>query len=132
MTIRTLYIPAGGGFDRVSLETTQPVAPAAGEISVRLRASSLNYHDYGVVSSAMGPAARRIPLSDGAGEVVAVGDGVEEFRVGDPVVSTFFPDWLDGEPRAEGFARTPGDGIDSYAREQVTAPATAFTHAPRS
>ena len=50
--------------------------------------------------------------------------------VGDHVVSTFFPDWIDGEPQAEGFSRTPGDGIDGYAREQVTMPATAFTHAP--
>ena len=60
-----------------------------------------------------------------------MGEGVGEFAVGDHVVSTFFPDWLDGEPQMEGFARTPGDGIDGYAREQVTAPATAFTHAPR-
>ncbi|HEY8327565.1 MAG TPA: NAD(P)-dependent alcohol dehydrogenase [Rhodanobacter sp.] len=111
--------------------TTQPVAPTAGEITVRLRASSLNYHDYGVVSGAMGPKERRIPMSDGAGEVIAVGEGVKEFAMGDHAVSTFFPDWLDGASQAEGFARTPGDGIDGYAREQVTAPATAFTRAPR-
>ena len=131
MSIKTLHIPAGGGFDHVSIGTTQPVAPAAGEITVRLFASSLNYHDYGVVSGAMGPKERRIPMSDGAGEVITVGEGVEEFAVGDHVVSTFFPDWLDGEPQAEGFSRVPGDGIDGYAREQVTAPVTAFTLAPR-
>lgn len=131
MTIKTLYIPAGGGFDHVTVGTTQPVAPGPGEITVRLRASSLNYHDYGVVSGAMAPAERRIPMSDGAGEVTAVGEGVSEFAVGDHVVSTFFPDWVDGESQAEGFSRVPGDGIDGYAREQVTAPATAFTSAPR-
>ena len=131
MTIRTVFIPAGGGFEHVTVETTQAVEPGPGEITVRLRASSLNYHDLGVVSGAMGPAERRIPMSDGAGEVVAVGPGVREFAVGDHVVSTFFPDWIDGEPQAEGFARTPGDGIDGYAREQVTAPETWFTRAPR-
>ena len=131
MTIKTLYIPAGGGFDNVTVESTQPVDPGPGEITVRLRASSLNYHDYGVVSGAMGPAERRIPMSDGAGEVIAVGEGVTEFSVGDRVVSTFFPDWVDGEARVEGFGRVPGDGIDGYAREQVTAPAQAFTLAPR-
>lgn len=99
MTIKTLYIPAGGGFDNVTVETTQPIDPGPGEITVRLRASSLNYHDYGVVSGAMGPAERRIPMSDGAGEVVSVGEGVTEFSVGDHVVSTFFPDWVDGEAR---------------------------------
>ena len=131
MSIKTIHIPAGGGFDHVSIDTTRPVAPATGEITVRLRASSLNYHDYGVVSGAMAPKERRIPMSDGAGEVIAVGQGVDEFALGDHVVSTFFPDWLDGAPQAEGFGRVPGDGIDGYAREQVTAPATAFTLAPR-
>ncbi|NLC37552.1 MAG: NAD(P)-dependent alcohol dehydrogenase [Alcaligenaceae bacterium] len=131
MSIKTMFIEAGGGFDTVSAGTTQPRDPQAGEITVRLRASSLNYHDLGVVSGAMAPAERRIPMSDGAGEVIAVGAGVEEFAAGDHVVSTFFPDWLSGEPSAAGFGRVPGDGIDGYAREQVTMPATAFTLAPK-
>jgi NADPH:quinone reductase-like Zn-dependent oxidoreductase len=70
-------------------------------------------------------------MPDGAGEVIAVGEAVDEFVVGDHVVSTFFPDWITGEPQAEGFSRVPGDGIDGYAREQATMPATAFTRAPR-
>ena len=131
MSIKTIQVQAGGGFDRVVLGATEATMPGAGEISVRIRASSLNYHDYAVVSGAMPPREARIPLSDGAGEVIAVGAGVSEFAVGDHVVSTFFPDWLDGRPQAEGFARTPGDGIDGFAREQVTMPATAFTHTPR-
>lgn len=131
MTIKTVFLEAGGGFDKVSMGTTPRRDPLAGEITVRLRASSLNYHDLGVVSGAMAPDERRIPMSDGAGEVVAVGPEVEEFAVGDAVVSTFFPDWLDGEPEVAGFGRVPGDGIDGYAREQVTMPATAFTRAPK-
>lgn len=131
MTIKTIYVQAGGGFDTVTVATSQPRAPQAGEMTVRIHASSLNYHDLAVVSGAMPPSARRIPMSDGAGEVIAVGAGVDEFVVGDHVVSTFFPDWLNGDPQFAGFARTPGDGIDGYAREQVTTSATAFTHAPR-
>lgn len=132
MTIKTVYIPAGGGLDHVTVGSTQPVAPGAGEITVRLRASSLNFHDYLVVSGVTGPSEQRIPMADGAGEVTAVGAGVTAFAVGDHVVSTFFPEWLDGEPPAAGdFSRVPGDGVDGYAREQVTAPATSFTHAPR-
>lgn len=131
MSIRTLRVQPGGGFERVVLETSEPLEPQAGEIVVRVRASSLNYHDYLVVSGAWGPVEPRIPLSDGAGEVLAVGSGVDEFKPGDRVVSTFFPTWLDGEPDVEGFATVPGDGIDGFAREQVTMPASAFTHAPR-
>lgn len=130
MRIRTIFVEAGGGFDKVFVGTTESRAPQAGEVTVRIRASSLNYHDLGVVSGAMAPSARRIPMSDGAGEVIAVGAGVEEFAVGDHVVSTFFPDWLDGGPTVAGFGRVPGDGIDGYAREQVTMPSAAFTHAP--
>ena len=82
MTIKTIYIPAGGGFDNVSIETSRPADPAPGEITVRLRASSLNFHDYMVVKGITGPKERRIPMSDGAGEVIAVGEGVSGFSVG--------------------------------------------------
>lgn len=75
--------------------------------------------------------AGRIPLSDGAGVVEAVGEGVTEFRVNDAVVSCFFPDWQDGTATIGDFSRTPGDGIDGFAQEAVVLPATAFTHAPK-
>lgn len=130
MSIKTLYIEAGGGFDTVSLGRSEAREPRAGEITVQIHASSLNYHDLGVVSGVMGPKEKRIPMSDGAGVVIAVGTGVSEFAVGDAVVSTFFPYWLDGPPPDDGFQRVPGDGIDGYARTQVTLPATAFTRAP--
>ena len=106
-------------------------APGPGEIKVRIRASSLNYHDYAVVKGMIPSEDGRIPMSDGAGEVVAVGSGVTEFAVGDAVVSTFFPEWLDGIAPNTAFRRVPGDGIDGYAREEITAPTTWFTHAPR-
>lgn len=105
-------------------------APGPGEITVDLKASSLNYHDYAVVKGMIPTEPGRIPMSDGAGIVSAVGDGVTEFAVGDHVVSTFFPDWLDGRPPSSAFTRVPGDGIDGYAREAVTAPFHWFTRAP--
>ncbi|MEN5301789.1 NAD(P)-dependent alcohol dehydrogenase [Pseudomonas sp. TWI628] len=131
MTSKAIYVQPGGGYDKVEVGTSEAPAPKAGEITVQLHASSLNYHDFAVVSGMWGPSERRIPMADGAGEVVAVGAGVSEFKVGDNVVSTFFPDWLDGQANVEGFGRVPGDGIDGYAREQVTAPVTAFTLAPQ-
>ncbi|WP_095159973.1 NAD(P)-dependent alcohol dehydrogenase [Pseudomonas sp. Irchel 3E13] len=128
---KAIYVQPGGGYDKVGVGNSDAAAPAAGEITVRLHANSLNYHDFAVVSGVWGPTAPRIPMADGAGEVIAVGAGVSEFAVGDSVVSTFFPDWLDGEPLVEGFATVPGDGIDGYAREVVTARATSFTRAPK-
>lgn len=132
MSNKTIYVQPGGGYHNVTIGNSQTDAPRTGEITVRLRASSLNYHDFAVVSGMWGPSEPRIPMADGAGEVIAVGEGVSEFAVGDHVVSTFFPDWLSGEPLIEGFASVPGDGIDGYARETVTARATSFTRAPKN
>lgn len=112
-------------------ERPDAAPPGPGEITVRLRASSLNYHDYAVVKGMIPSANGRIPMSDGAGEVTAVGEGVSDFAVGDSVVSTFFPYWLDGMPPATAFTQVPGDGIDGYAREAVTAPTTWFTPSPK-
>ncbi len=131
MSIKTIYVQPGGGFDRVTVGKSEPLKPKPGEITVRIRASSLNYHDYAVVSGAWGPTEPRIPMSDGAGEVIAIGDGVTDYALGDFVVSLFFRSWLDGEPDVSDFSAVPGDGIDGFAREEVTLPAGAFTHAPK-
>ena len=131
MHSKAIFVQPGGGYANVIVGSSAAAAPGPGEITVRLHANSLNYHDFAVVSGMWGPSEPRIPMADGAGEVIAVGAGVDEFAVGDHVVSTFFPDWLDGEPLVEGFATVPGDGIDGYAREAVTARATAFTRAPQ-
>jgi NADPH:quinone reductase-like Zn-dependent oxidoreductase len=127
---KAIILQAGGGYHNVTIGTRAAAAPNAGEITVRLHANSLNYHDFAVVSGMWGPSEPRIPMADGAGEVVAVGEGVTEFKVGDAVVSTFFLTWQSGEPQVEGFATVPGDGIDGYARELVTASVTSFTRAP--
>ncbi|HSM53967.1 MAG TPA: NAD(P)-dependent alcohol dehydrogenase [Erythrobacter sp.] len=113
------------------VELDDAPAPGSGEIKVALKASSLNYHDYAVVVGMIPSALGRIPMSDGAGEVVAVGAGVTEYKVGDAVVSTFVPDWLDGAPPQTAFTRVPGDGIDGYARQAVTAPTHWFTRVPK-
>jgi NADPH:quinone reductase-like Zn-dependent oxidoreductase len=108
-----------------------PGKPSSGEILVRLHASSLNYHDYSVVMGRLPAAPGVVLLSDGAGVVEAIGEGVTEFAVGDSVMSCFFPQWLDGEPTVTDFSSTPGDGVDGYARAYVLRPVHWFTHAPR-
>jgi NADPH:quinone reductase-like Zn-dependent oxidoreductase len=129
--MRGIVLHAPGGLDRLELaDMPDPGAPGPGEIRVRLYASSLNYHDYGIVSGRMLTADGRIPMSDGAGIVEAVGEGVTEFKAGDHVVSCFFPGWLEGPPTVSDFATTPGDGVDGYACEAVVRPAAWFTRAP--
>lgn len=130
--MKAIQLRAPGGLERLEIvDLPDPGAPGAGQIRVRIHASSLNYHDLGVVSGHMPSADRRIPMADGAGVVEAVGAGVSDFAVGDRVVSTFFPTWLNGDPVNGDFSTVPGDGVDGYAREWVVAEATSFTHAPQ-
>jgi NADPH:quinone reductase-like Zn-dependent oxidoreductase len=89
--------------------------PSAHQVLIRIRATSLNYRDHMIVTGQyFGGAVNRdiIPLSDGAGEVVAIGDDVKRFKVGDRVAGTFFQVWKDGprsfQPPALG---VPLDGV---------------------
>jgi NADPH:quinone reductase-like Zn-dependent oxidoreductase len=84
------------------VELPDPV-PGPGEVLIRLKAWSLNYRDQMVVKGQyFGGAAPQpiIPLSDGVGEVVALGAGVSRFEIGDQVAGIFFQDWIDGPPNA--------------------------------
>src|SRR3954454_18271903 len=93
-----------GGLDRLELvDLPDPGTPGPGEVRVRLHASSLNFHDYAVVGGMVATADGRIPMSDGRGVVEAVGEGVTERKVGDHVVSCFFPRLHDGPPRDGDF-----------------------------
>ena len=129
--MKAIQLAAPGGLDQIRIvDLPAAAAPQAGEIQVRLHASSLNYHDLAVVAGRSPTADGRIPMADGAGVVTAIGAGVTEFAVGDAVVSCFFPQWLSGRNVPYTFATVPGDGVDGFARESITLPATAFTHAP--
>ena len=132
MTINAIRIGSPANLDTLAPATLpDPGAPGPGEVRVRLAASSLNYHDFAVVAGMIPTEAGRIPMSDGAGTVEAVGDGVTAFKPGDMALSLFFPEWTDGAPPATAFRRVPGDGVDGYARECVVAPTSWFTRAPK-
>ena len=124
---------APGGIETLGVvDSDDPGPPGPNEIRVRIHGSSLNGHDYNVALGILPVEEGRVLLSDGAGEVEAVGTDVKEVVVGDHVVSTFFPDWQTGDAPRAGFVRTPGDGIDGYAAEVVLRPATFFTRMPHN
>ncbi len=131
MSQRAIRVGSPANLETLHPSTAEdPGEPGPHEIRVKLAASSLNFHDFAVVNGLIPAAAGRIPMSDGAGIVEAAGEAVTEFKAGDKVVSTFFPEWLDGAPPVTAFRGVPGDGIDGYAREAVVVPAHWFTRVP--
>jgi NADPH:quinone reductase-like Zn-dependent oxidoreductase len=93
-------------------------APGPGQVLVRVRASSLNFHDnlnlMGFMPTGPWP---RVPMSDGAGEIVASGEGVGSLRVGDRVMGAFYSGWFDGRPTPEAKQELPGDSEDGWLQQ---------------
>lgn len=128
MKVASVKSPGGPG--NLVIETRDAPKPGPGEVLVRIKASSLNYHDFVVIMGGIKTEDGRIPMSDGAGEVVECGPGATRFKTGDKVLSLFFPNWQSGPIGMLGFASVPGDGADGFAAEYVAMPETAFTRMP--
>ncbi len=111
------YEVAHGAKDLSDLKLVERTDPEPGprQVLVRIRAASLNFRDLAVVRGVYpGPpsAGPVIPLSDGAGEVLAVGEGVTRFKPGDHVAPTFFQVWIEGKPRpSRALGAAPVDGV---------------------
>ncbi len=126
------YERAADGLDLVMHEAPRPVA-GDNEVLVRVRATSLNRRDLYILNDSYGPggsAAGGIPLSDGAGEVIAVGDGVTRFTVGDRVVGIFFQQWLDGPPNPAWLASARGAGSGGMLSELIVSHEDALVAIP--
>ncbi len=129
--MKAMRIRQPASLDSIELGTADNRAPGPGEIRVGIRAASLNFRDSLVATGFFPVADGLIPLSDGAGEVLDVGEGVTEFKPGDAVVSTFHPAWQDGHIERSQLVGGPGGPADGFACEEATRPATHFTRAPK-
>jgi NADPH:quinone reductase-like Zn-dependent oxidoreductase len=111
--MRTWIVPAGcKSVDELRLVERPNPTPGHGQVVMRVHATSLNYRDHLVAAGHyFGGAVSRdtVPLSDGAGDVVAVGPGVSRFRQGDRVAATFFQPSAAGAPPAA--LGSPLDGM---------------------
>lgn len=117
---------------RLAPATRPDPAPAPGTAVVRVRAASLNYRDLIQLKNQAGrDVAGRIPLSDGAGEVVAVGPGVAGVSVGDRVMPNFFPSWKSGRfSMAHHASALGGPDADGMLTEFAVLPADALVPIP--
>ena len=109
------------GIDNLTCVDLPDPQPGPGEICMRVKATSLNYRDFMTVKTGgMGGLTKPlIPLSDGAGEVVAIGDGVTRVKTGDRVAGIFFQSWLSGGPNASHGQSALGGALDGTWAEHV-------------
>lgn len=119
------------------LEHLQPASlpspePAPGTVLIKVHAVSLNYRDLLVVKGLYNPkmVLPRIPCSDGAGEVIAIGDGVSRVAVGDRVCGIFMQQWLDGPLTAEKSKHALGGDIDGMLAEYAVLHEDGAIHFP--
>jgi NADPH:quinone reductase-like Zn-dependent oxidoreductase len=118
--MKAYQIQTAVGIDGLKLVDLPEPKPGTGKVLVRVRAASLNYRDTAVVSGMYpGQSLPVIPLSDGAGDVVAVGEGVTRVKEGDRVAGIFFQDWIAGKLTREKIKSALGGAIDGMLAEYV-------------
>jgi NADPH:quinone reductase-like Zn-dependent oxidoreductase len=108
------------GVDNLALVERDEPQAEAGQVVIKFHAASLNYRDLMFVKGTYNPKAKlpAVPFSDGAGEVVAVGKGVNRWRVGDRVCPIFTQSWLEGPPSTQKNRTTlGGGGLDGVLRD---------------
>lgn len=117
---------------KLEIHETEKPSPAAGEVLVKIHAASINYRDLLILSgqSASGGSDPVIPLSDGAGEITALGENVTEWQIGDRVCPTFFRDWQDGRFNMSYHKAARGGSCDGVLAEFITAPADSLVRIP--
>lgn len=107
------------GIDELALVDREIPIPQEKEVLVKFHAASLNYRDLMMVKGLYNPRLKMplVPFSDGAGEVVAVGNSVTKFKIGDRVCPIFMQGWLDGEVEFKKARTTLGGDFDGCLRE---------------
>jgi NADPH:quinone reductase-like Zn-dependent oxidoreductase len=129
---RCTLVRESDGAYRLTLDEAPVPKPAEREVLVRVHAASLNRRDVYVMKGQypMPPRAAIVPLSDGAGEVVAIGAAVTRFRIGDRVATTFFQRWIDGRPHADTPSSALGGQLDGVLAQYVCLSEEGVVSAP--
>jgi NADPH:quinone reductase-like Zn-dependent oxidoreductase len=120
--MRVFQIEGEWGTQNLRLSERPEPEAGPGQVIMQMRMASLNARDLIVPERGYGRATGELPLipvSDGVGEVVAIGDGVTRVAVGDRVCPTYFQNWTGGDPSPERFASALGGPLDGVMAERV-------------
>jgi NADPH:quinone reductase-like Zn-dependent oxidoreductase len=131
--MKAYEIQSFGGSDGLRLVDRPVPEPAGHEVLVRVKAASLNFRDLIVLRGQYdrNPVPGRVPLSDGSGEVAAVGSAVTGIKVGDRVAGCFFQGWSSGRFKAQMHRTALGGPIDGVLSEFVKFREEGLVHLPQ-
>lgn len=117
----------GGTMDDLAVVECEAPRPGPGQVLVRMRAAALNYRDLLVVTGKYPRAQQEtiVPLSDGAGEIAEIGEGVSSFAIGDRVTPTMMQGWKRGPMMPGDGESALGGSIDGVAAQYCVFPADA-------
>ncbi len=130
--MKTYELHPGFGFDNLKIVERPAPAPGPGQVVVTMRAWSVNYRDLLVVTGQYNPRLKlpMVPLSDGAGEVTAVGPGVTRVKAGERVAGAYMQKWLAGRLTDDAAKSALGGAIDGVFAEQVLFSADGVVRIP--
>ncbi len=130
--MRAVVIDGSFGLEHLKVVERESPEPGPGQVQLAMRAVSLNFRDLLTIRGLYNPRQPLplIPCSDGVGEVVAVGEGVERVQVGDRVLPIFAQEWLHGEPGPRALRSTLGGPLDGTLAEQMVVHEDGLVPAP--
>lgn len=131
--MRVFQIEGDWGFDNLKLSERAEPTCGPGQVKLAMRMASLNSRDLIVPERGYGRATGELPLipiSDGVGEVVEVGDGVTRVAVGDRVCPTYFQNWTSGDPSPERFGSSLGAPLDGVMADYMCLSAEGVAKVP--
>ncbi len=120
------------GIDNLSISERSDPKPMHGQVLVKIKAVALNYRDLMVVKGLYNPKMNfpLVPCSDGAGEVIEVGEGVTRVKPGDRVAGIFFQSWISGELNENKAKSALGGAIDGVLADHVLFHEDGLVHIP--
>jgi NADPH:quinone reductase-like Zn-dependent oxidoreductase len=130
--MRAYRLTPRAGIDGLRLVDEPTPRPGRRQVLVKVAACSLNYRDLAIASGRYGAGVRAdvVPLSDGAGTVVEIGEGVTRVAVGDRVAGCFFQRWVGGALPVDSQAFALGGTVDGMLAEHVVLEDTGVVKIP--
>lgn len=129
--MKSYFANLGAGIDGLRLEERDIPAPGPFELLVRVKATSLNFRELSILRGRypLPIKPNLVPVSDGAGEVVAAGSGATRAKPGERIMAAIFPRWIDG-PFAREYSAQLGGSMDGMLAQYAVIPEDAAAPVP--